>query len=109
MIWVAVRERGQALAHLNAAVEREVAPLGWPTEERAFSPHLTLGRVTRDADGRAETAIGGIVERSVIEQIGVQLATAGHLIQSDLRPSGAVYTRLLSVPLSAAAAAEKGE
>ncbi len=99
VIWVAVRDRGQALARLNQAVEREVAPLGWPTEDRAFSPHLTLGRVTRNADNRAEAAIGQIVERSVVEQIGLQRVTAVKLIMSDLRPGGAVYNGLASVEL----------
>ncbi len=106
VIWVAVRDKGQALLRLNRAVEREVAPLGWPTEERGFSPHLTLGRVTRNADGRAEAAIGQVIEQSVVELIGVQHVAAVSLIQSDLRPSGAVYKTLLQVPLSAAMPAE---
>jgi RNA 2',3'-cyclic 3'-phosphodiesterase len=99
VIWVAVRDQGQSLARLNQAVEREVAPLGWPSEDRAFSPHLTLGRVTRNADSRAEQAVGQMVEKSVVEQIGLQRVTAVNLIMSDLRPNGAVYSRLLSVEL----------
>ena len=99
MIWVAVRDIGQTLARLQRDVERRVAPLGWPTEERGFSPHLTLGRIAKGADRAIEEEIGQIVERSVVEQIGVQRVTAVSLIQSDLRPAGPVYTRLLSVPL----------
>lgn len=106
VIWVAVRDKGQVLLRLNAAIEREVAPLGWPTEERGFSPHLTLGRVTRDADGRAEAAIGAVVEKSVVELIGVQRVAAISLIQSELRPSGAVYRTLRQVTLPQAAEAE---
>ncbi len=102
VIWVAVRDKSQNLMRLNAAVEREIAPLGWPTEDRGFSPHLTLGRVTRDADRRAEEAIGQAVEKSVVEQIGRQRVSAISLIQSDLRPSGAVYSTLAEVPLDAA-------
>ena len=41
-----------------------------------------------------------MVERSVVEQIGVQRVTAVNLIASDLRPAGAVYTTLVSVPLA---------
>ncbi len=99
VIWVAVRDKGQMLAHLQRDIERRVAPLGWPTEERGFSPHLTLGRVTKGADRATEEAVGQIVERSVVEQIGVQRVTAVSLIQSDLRPAGPVYTRLLSILL----------
>jgi RNA 2',3'-cyclic 3'-phosphodiesterase len=100
VVWVAVREKDRFLARLQEAVERTVAPLGWPTEERAFSPHLTLGRVAKDADGRTAAAVGEAVEQLVVEQIGLQTVTAVSLIQSDLRPTGAVYSRLLHVPLS---------
>jgi 2'-5' RNA ligase len=53
----------------------------------------------------AEAAVGQMVEQSVVGQIGVQRVTAISLIQSDLRPSGAVYTTLVSVPLVAATSA----
>jgi len=99
VIWVAVRDRGQRLARLQAAVERHVAPLGWPTEDRPFSPHLTLGRVAKSADSRVAAVIGQVVEKSVIELIGKQRVTAVALIRSDLRPTGAVYTPLASVSL----------
>ncbi|MGC8782457.1 MAG: RNA 2',3'-cyclic phosphodiesterase [Anaerolineae bacterium] len=103
VIWVAVRDRGQALARLQADVEKHIAPLGWPTEERGFSPHLTLGRVARGVDRDTEEAIGQIVEKTVVEQIGVQRVTAVSLMQSDLRPAGPIYTRLLHVPLQTSA------
>ena len=94
------------LARLHAAVERYVAPLGWPTEDRGFSPHLTLGRVARGVSPAAEAAVGQMVERSVVEQIGAQRVTAVNLIASDLRPAGAVYTTLVSVPLAELAAVQ---
>jgi len=103
VVWVAVRDQGQTLARLQGAVEKHLAPLGWPTEERGFSPHLTLGRVARDATGAEESAIGQMVEKSVVEQIGTQRVSTVKLIQSELRPGGAVYTTLASVPLVAPA------
>jgi 2'-5' RNA ligase len=36
---------GEALAALARATEQAVARLGVPVETRAYSPHLTLGRV----------------------------------------------------------------
>lgn len=100
VIWVALREVGSHhLPRLQAAVEQHVAPLGWPTEERGFSPHLTLGRVSRNAGSSAEAAIGQMVEKSVVEQIAVQRVSAVHLIKSDLRPAGPIYTQLATVML----------
>jgi 2'-5' RNA ligase len=101
VIWVAVRDKGQALARLQAAVERHVSPLGWPTEERAFSPHLTLGRTSRGTDSPTAAAVGQAVEKSVVELIGTQRVSAVRLIRSDLQPTGPIYTPLVSVPLSA--------
>jgi 2'-5' RNA ligase len=103
VIWVAVREKSGTLTRLQTAVERTVAPLGWPTEGRAFSPHLTLGRVAKGADSRTVGAVGQAVEKSVVELIGLQPVTAVSLMQSDLRPAGAVYSRLLHIPLTGAA------
>ena len=88
VIWVAVRDRGQTLARLQAAVEKQVAPLGWPTEARGFSPHLTLGRVAKHATSAAAAAVGQMVEKSVVEGIGSQRVTAVSLIKSDLQPTG---------------------
>jgi 2'-5' RNA ligase len=58
--------------------------------------------VAKGASSQIEAAVGQVVEKSVVEQIGAQRATAVSLIQSDLRPTGAVYTELVSVPLAAA-------
>jgi 2'-5' RNA ligase len=85
-----------------------VAPLGWPTEERAFSPHLTLGRVAKGADSRTVALVGQAVEKSVVEMIGLQPVTAVSLIQSDLRPTGDVYSRLLHIALAGAANVGQG-
>lgn len=100
VIWVAVRDlSGSNLARLHAAVEQKVSPLGFPTEERGFSPHLTLGRVTRSASSQVEAAIGQMVDKSVVEKIAVLHVGAVHLIKSDLRPTGPVYNQLASVVL----------
>ncbi len=106
VIWVAVRDRGQVLARLQTAVEKHVAPLGWPTEERGFSPHLTLGRVAKGARPAEEAAVGQVVEKTIVEQIGTQQVAGVSLIRSELRPTGAVYTTLLTVPLEGAGLAQ---
>ncbi len=100
VIWVAVRDlSGSSLARLQAAVEEKVSPLAFPTEERGFSPHLTLGRVGRNASPQAEAAIGQMVEKSVVEQIATQRVAAVHFIKSDLRPTGPIYNQLATVAL----------
>ena len=101
VIWVAVRDRGNALARLQRAIEARIAPLGWPTEKRPFRPHLTLGRVNRHASAQERAAIGAAVEALELERVATARVTEVSLMRSELRPTGAVYTRLFQVPLGA--------
>jgi 2'-5' RNA ligase len=99
VIWVAVTEKSGALARLQKAVEAEVSPLGYPPEGRAFRPHLTLGRTNRDAGGEKLRQVGVAVENTVVEVLGTVEVRSLSLMRSDLRPTGAVYTRLAEVSL----------
>jgi 2'-5' RNA ligase len=79
---------------LQAACERAAVNAGFEPEERAFRPHLTLGR-WRDRAPRPslpELDLGaGCVDRLV-------------LYRSQPRPSGSVYTPLSIFPLGGTAA-----
>ncbi|MCS7221811.1 MAG: RNA 2',3'-cyclic phosphodiesterase [Anaerolineae bacterium] len=99
VIWVAVRDRGNALTRLQRAIEEHLAPLGWPPEGRPFRPHLTLGRVNRGLRPDERAAVGAAVEAFEVEQIAMIHVTGVSLMRSDLRPTGAVYTRLFEVAL----------
>jgi 2'-5' RNA ligase len=93
-----VQEESGTLARLQEAIEREVAPLGFPTEKRGFSPHLTLGRVKRASTGERRR-LGELIRGTEIGSLGQMTARAVSLMRSDLKPSGAVYMQLRSVAL----------
>lgn len=102
VVWAGLRGEMGALRRLQEAVEEHIAPLGYPTEARAFSPHLTLGRARREASTGALAAFG-----KHIEQIGAETTESANwrveavsLMRSDLKPSGAIHTRLAHVPLA---------
>lgn len=97
VVWIGVEELSGALVHLQHDIDRALVPLGFRPEARAFSPHLTLGRV-KEGGRQALEALGAYVERAKVH-IGEMEVKAVHLIRSDLRPSGAVYTELAIVPL----------
>jgi len=99
VVWVGLQEATGALARLRDSVEAHVAPLGFPTEKRPFSPHLTLGRVQRHASNSEVREIGEVVAASAIGTVGQMAVTAVSYIKSDLRPSGAVYTTLFEAAL----------
>jgi 2'-5' RNA ligase len=91
VFWAGV-EPDPAIELLQDRVERVFAALGFPTEARAFRPHLTLGRAGRDARVRefAELgqALGGLAVEAAAVLDGVDL------MRSTLRPDGAVYQRV---------------
>ncbi len=78
------------LAILQKACEAALSPLGYPPEARAWSPHLTLGRVK---DFHAGNRIVEAIERLRARAFAplVQAATEVTLFQSMLHPKGAQY------------------
>ena len=44
VLWLGVTEGARAVVDVQRAVARRIETLGLPLEERAFHPHLTLGR-----------------------------------------------------------------
>jgi 2'-5' RNA ligase len=90
VLWAGIAS-GPELSALAAAVDSALAPLGFPREERAFSPHLTLARF--DAPGGLDPLRAAIESAGTLE-FGRATATEFHLYQSVLKPGGAEYTRL---------------
>jgi len=88
VVWVGIAPE-PALEILQDRVEREIAPLGFPTEARPFRPHLTLGRATRDARAREFAGLEQALGRLVFEQSAV--VETVDLMQSTLQSGGAVY------------------
>ncbi len=50
VLWVGVEEGTDELRALAERLDEQLAGLGIPRETRQFTPHLTLGRVGRNAD-----------------------------------------------------------
>ncbi|MEM9492712.1 MAG: RNA 2',3'-cyclic phosphodiesterase, partial [Myxococcota bacterium] len=50
VIWAGIADPDGHLTRLAAAIEDEVARLGFPAERRPYHPHVTLGRVKRTDD-----------------------------------------------------------
>jgi RNA 2',3'-cyclic 3'-phosphodiesterase len=97
VIWLGV----QAPAELNTlqhGIEEETARLGYKPEDRPFSPHLTLGRVSRNADTQDFARIEAAINETKVGFLGAMRVETVQLFKSDLKPNGAVYTGLLEAP-----------
>jgi 2'-5' RNA ligase len=98
VIWVGVRMPNPPLTNLQKACEKSLAELGFAPEERAFKPHLTLGRVK---DPRAGRDIGEAVSNVQTQVIGRLVQRAGQVIlfESILRPQGSQYIAMHKIML----------
>ena len=99
VLWAGLTGEIEPLRALQAAVEQQIAPLGFPAEARGFSPHLTLARTAQSA-GRAEiSAIGQAAASRARVEIAAWRVSTLSLMRSQLKPDGAAYTRVAGVEL----------
>jgi RNA 2',3'-cyclic 3'-phosphodiesterase len=99
VVWVGLTGDIDELLALQQKVESYVAPLGYPTEKRSFTPHLTLARIRDFATPVQRQALGEIVTKTQIEpNLSIKVNSIS-LMRSQLTPAGAIYTRLRSVEL----------
>ena len=99
VVWVGV-EAPPELAALQHGVEAEMARLGYAPEQRPFSPHLTLGRVGRNASSEETRQIGDVLGKHKVGFLGAFRVRTVYLYRSDLQPGGSIYTRLLTANLA---------
>jgi len=98
VVWVGV-EAPAELTAIQTGIEMTTARLGYSREERAFSPHLTLGRVSRNITAQDVKVISKILESVRVGFLGATCVEKVHLYRSDLQPTGAVYTQIFSSSL----------
>lgn len=88
VLWAGVTPE-PGLELLQHSVEQAFAPLGFPTEARAFRPHVTLARASRDAKAREFAGLEEwLGEIDFDETVSVSQVD---LMQSTLKPEGSVY------------------
>jgi 2'-5' RNA ligase len=99
VVWAGIEAGAESLGSLARAVESQLVRIGFPKDKRGFAAHLTLGRVrsSTNADGLL-TALRG----SASDHFGEAPVDRFFLMQSELHPSGSIYTVLKDFPLGPA-------
>ena len=89
VLWVGLAGQLEALVKLQTTLDENSIVLDFPREKRPFKGHLTMGRIKDRIDVMA------------FRRFESETFTAGQIIlyKSELKPSGAVYTKLVSVSL----------
>jgi len=99
VVWAGIDAGAAPAAALAARVDEGLEALGFKREARAFSPHVTLGRVRQPhAQPRLAEALVSTMSYGRVEVASISL------MRSDLSPRGARYTELAAAPLARPAA-----
>jgi len=98
VVWIGLEGDFDRMGALRDELQESLAPFGIKQERRPFRPHLTLGRFRREGrvSGELERAVAGREDLSSPPFDLTELV----LFKSDLRPGGALYTKLESFPLA---------
>lgn len=99
VVWVGLRGETATLSVLQENIGSALISLGFPPENRAFSPHLTLGRVREKASPGERRSLGQAVASSKVASMEPFPVDSLSLMRSTLTREGAVYSRLYSVAL----------
>ena len=95
VLWAGVDDASGALGRLAADVETWMQSLGFAREERAFHPHVTIGRVKEG--GSAESLLAPFAGTD----FGTSLIREVVLYQSVMKSNGSEYIPMFRAPLDA--------
>ena len=107
ILWVGFAQGALELRSLQARVADALAREGFPREERAWHPHLTIGRVHDERRWRRESgpALRQAIVQAATTRFGTLRVSEVALMRSDLSPRGARYTVRRAVALEGSAGA----
>ncbi len=98
VVWVGIKEN-PVIQKLTSAIEELAVKSGVKAEERAFSAHITLGRVAKNADYLDIMKVGEVISSLKVGEIGTQTIRELVIFRSDLQREGPTYTRLYKLQL----------
>jgi 2'-5' RNA ligase len=99
VVWIGVGGEMEPLRTLHNNIDRVLTPLGFPPEKRAFSPHLTLGRVREETLSGERRRLGENVAALKTEAKSSFKIECVNLMRSRLTREGAIYSCLASFAL----------
>lgn len=97
VLWLGLNGDLERMSHFRDALQNRLKPFGIKEEKRRFKPHLTLGR-SRKSNKKHFQLDEILLEYKDLTSPVCALEEL-ILFKSDLKPGGAVYTKLASWPL----------
>jgi len=97
VLWIGVEGDTERMSYFRDSLQKRLRPFGIKRENKRFSPHLTVGRFKKGFNQTDK--LREVIDRfkDVISPEAVLNELV--LFKSELRPDGAVYTKLNSWPI----------
>ena len=98
VIWVGV-DASPELTGLHGNLGKCLDKIGFLSDGRKLNPHLTIGRFKRNVSRQSVKIAEDMLTRNDVPIVGEQMVESIHLIKSELRPEGPIYSTLATVIL----------
>lgn len=98
VLWIGLDGDIERMSYFRDALQKGLRPFGVKQEKRRFRPHLTLGRFRKGS--RTDVHLDEFLSR--YRDLTSPLCPLGEMVlfRSDLKPGGAVYTKMKAWPLT---------
>jgi len=98
VVWAGMKQGGRAVSEIAERLEDRLAASGFRKEERAFRPHLTIGRVKSP---RGLEELRKVTEKIQNSRIGEMEVSSFSLVKSTLTSRGPIYSVVRNFELGA--------
>lgn len=93
VLWLGISKQLDLLTALQRTLDEKLEAIGFPKEKRPFRGHLTLGRIKDKIDPKR---LNDVLKEFNKFESGHFIADRIILYKSELKPKGAVYTKLVN-------------
>ncbi|MFO7971910.1 MAG: RNA 2',3'-cyclic phosphodiesterase [Desulfobacterales bacterium] len=97
VLWLGISKQLDLLTALQKTLDEKLEAMGFPKEKRPFRGHLTLGRIKSVIDPKT---LHDVLKEFIQFESEPFFADKIILYKSDLKPKGAVYTKLVETYLT---------
>ncbi len=99
VLWLGLKDREGVLETLQTGIEKALEQIGFPREQRPFSPHVTLARIKSPRGKRELKSELDALNRQGITPHPFDVGEI-QLYESQLTPKGSIYTVLANFKLN---------
>jgi RNA 2',3'-cyclic 3'-phosphodiesterase len=97
VLWLGISKRLDLLTALQKTLDEKLGKMDFPKERRPFRGHLTIGRIKAKIDSKT---LNDVLKEFIGFESEPFLASRIILYKSDLKPQGAVYTKIMETCLT---------